>query len=205
VPRVVKRASILEAAAQVFAERGYAATAIDDVAAAAEVAKATVYSHFGDKEGLFRAMLGVEAERAAEDNLAAVERLLDVGDDLPAALRDVGRHLVDCYCDPRNRALIRLVNAELPRHPDLVELLFGRTQRRVHQALADRLLALSVAGRLHINDPSIAAEHLGSLLTGAIDGRTQFGIHPLKDADRDHIVACGIEAFLGAYGVRPAG
>lgn len=199
---VQKRQAILDAAARVFAERGYSAAGVDEVAAVATVAKATVYSHFGDKEGLLRAVLETEAERAAESNLRAVERLIDVGDDLAAALREVGRRLVDCYCDPRSQALTRLVHAEMPRHPDLVELMFGRTQRRVGQALADRMLALSVAGRLDVADPAVAAEHFGSLLTGGIEARSRYGARQLDDDERNRIVSAGVDAFLRAYAAR---
>lgn len=198
--RIEKRGAILDAAAEVFAAQGFALAGVDDIAAAAGVAKATVYSHFGDKEGLLRAVLTVEADRAAESNLAAVERLLDVGDDVEGALRDVGRRLVDCYCDPRAQALRRLVTGELARYPDLADLLFGRTPQRVHQALADRLLALSVRGRLAVDDPPTAAEHFGSLLTGSIDARSRLGSRRLPDEELDAIVDSGVRVFLRAYG-----
>jgi AcrR family transcriptional regulator len=56
------RARVLEAAAQVFAERGVADVTMDDVAAAAGVGKGTLYRRFRDKSGLAAALLG-EAEK----------------------------------------------------------------------------------------------------------------------------------------------
>ena len=49
------RADTLAAARRLFAERGYAATTIEAIAAAAEVSEATVYAGFGSKRGLLLA------------------------------------------------------------------------------------------------------------------------------------------------------
>ena len=52
-----KSAAILQGAMQEFLKNGYAATSMDKVAKSAGVSKATVYSHFGDKENLFNAVM----------------------------------------------------------------------------------------------------------------------------------------------------
>ena len=87
LPRAARRAQLLGAADAIFAERGYASTSMDDVAAAAEVSKPVLYDHFGSKEGLFAAcveLVGDELtdriDRAAggavgpEDTLRAASR-----------------------------------------------------------------------------------------------------------------------------------
>jgi len=50
-----KRARIVETAMRCFAERGYDAARIEDVAAELGIAKGSVFQHFGSKEGLFLA------------------------------------------------------------------------------------------------------------------------------------------------------
>ena len=52
-----KSAAILEGAIKEFLKNGYAATSMDKVAKTSRVSKATVYSHFGDKENLFNAVM----------------------------------------------------------------------------------------------------------------------------------------------------
>ncbi|MFM2305164.1 MAG: hypothetical protein RLZZ135_2577, partial [Cyanobacteriota bacterium] len=52
-----KAAAILAGGMQEFLAHGYAGTSMDRVATAAGVSKATVYSHFQDKEGLFVALI----------------------------------------------------------------------------------------------------------------------------------------------------
>ena len=52
-----KAAAILAGGMQEFLAHGFAGTSMDRVAAAGGVSKATVYSHFQDKEGLFVALI----------------------------------------------------------------------------------------------------------------------------------------------------
>ena len=51
------REALLDAAAQVFAERGFRVATVDDVAAAAGLTKGAVYSHFANKHELFAAAI----------------------------------------------------------------------------------------------------------------------------------------------------
>ena len=52
-----RRELILEQAKNLFAERGYAATSIDDIAAASGVTKPVVYDHFASKRDLYVALM----------------------------------------------------------------------------------------------------------------------------------------------------
>ncbi len=71
--RLARHREILEAAARVFAERGFSEARIEEVAAAADVSPGTVYNYFPTKDAL---LLGVARHRRAEipeavDTLAA--------------------------------------------------------------------------------------------------------------------------------------
>jgi AcrR family transcriptional regulator len=84
LPRAERRAAIIEAAGRLFGERGYEATRLDDVAAAAGVTKPIVYRHFDSKRGLYLALLdrhrddlagfvsSIPAEGTTEERLRAV-------------------------------------------------------------------------------------------------------------------------------------
>jgi AcrR family transcriptional regulator len=65
-----RRAAILDSALEVFAERGYHASSIDDIASAAGISKALIYEHFDSKRELQVSLL---EESAGElfDRLAA--------------------------------------------------------------------------------------------------------------------------------------
>ena len=57
LPAKERRSTILGASGPLFGDRGYEATTLDDVAAAAGVTKPIVYRHFGSKQGLYLALL----------------------------------------------------------------------------------------------------------------------------------------------------
>lgn len=70
------RRELVRAARALLAERGYAATAVRDIADEARVTKGALYHHFGDKRGIFRAVHeAVEADLAKNIvEAAAAER-----------------------------------------------------------------------------------------------------------------------------------
>lgn len=60
------RARLLDAAVEVFARRGYERATIDEIAAAAELSKGTVYWHFSSKAELFSALLEERVDRPVD-------------------------------------------------------------------------------------------------------------------------------------------
>ena len=54
--QIDKKNRIIEAAAHVFAQKGYAGAAVADIAAKAEIGKGTIYAYFDSKEDLFFAV-----------------------------------------------------------------------------------------------------------------------------------------------------
>jgi AcrR family transcriptional regulator len=68
-----RTASILRGAAAAFARTGFAATSMEDVAAASGITKLIVYRHFGSKEELYRAVLEQVSNRLVEEFVAGVE------------------------------------------------------------------------------------------------------------------------------------
>jgi len=67
--RAVTRGAVLRSANELFSGQGFAATTIDDIAAAAGVAKGAVYHHFSTKEVLFEAVFD-DTSRAVAQRLA---------------------------------------------------------------------------------------------------------------------------------------
>src|SRR5690242_1205937 len=70
-PRSAKPTAILLAALDLFTKFGYRKTSIDDIAAAAQVAKRTVYLHFENKAAVFLAIVEFLGEQVRERCTAA--------------------------------------------------------------------------------------------------------------------------------------
>jgi AcrR family transcriptional regulator len=58
-----RRQQLLDVGRELFAERGYEATSIEEIAARADVSKPVVYEHFGGKEGLYAVVVDREMQR----------------------------------------------------------------------------------------------------------------------------------------------
>ncbi len=58
-----RRQQLLDIGRALFAERGYEATSIEEIAARAKVSKPVVYEHFGGKEGLYAVVVDREMQR----------------------------------------------------------------------------------------------------------------------------------------------
>ncbi len=69
-----RRAQILQAARDCFAERGYAVTRVEEIAKAAGLSKGGLYVHFASKEAIFDALHDEEVARAGEA-LAVIQAL----------------------------------------------------------------------------------------------------------------------------------
>jgi AcrR family transcriptional regulator len=69
------RAKLIEAARKSFAEKGYAASSMDDFTAAAGLTRGALYHNFGDKKGLLQAVIDqIDAEMLARMRAAAKAR-----------------------------------------------------------------------------------------------------------------------------------
>jgi AcrR family transcriptional regulator len=90
LPADERRATITEAAGPLFARDGYAATRLDDIAAAAGVSKPILYRHFDSKKALYMALL-----RKHRDDLPTFVAEADPA--APAA--DVMRAIIDHWLD----------------------------------------------------------------------------------------------------------
>src|SRR5690606_26762252 len=101
-------AEILEAALAVFAEKGFAATRLDEVARRAGVSKGTLYLYFEGKEALFEAVV----RSAIVPRIADAETMLERHDGSAAELlAKLYRLFADVISDPKVSAIPKLVIA----------------------------------------------------------------------------------------------
>lgn len=134
-------AQLLEAAIEVFARRGYAATRIEDVARRAGVAKGTVYVYYKDKEALFQAAVRHLIGPAIEHIEHTIDGFTGSSEELVRLLLGtVYRRIVDTHAP----ALLRLLIAEGPRFPELARFYHREVLSRAMSAWS-RTLARGVA------------------------------------------------------------
>ncbi|KAF0654957.1 transcriptional regulator [Cyanobium sp. Copco_Reservoir_LC18] len=157
-----KAAAILAGAMQEFLAQGYAATSMDRVARTAGVSKATVYSHFADKESLFKALTRHMIERDFA--------LLFGGDEaeaLPAdprqAMHMLARRMLEVHhTHPEFLAFLRLLIGESDRFPALAQGFMTQIHQKSFLALTELVGACQGPRQ---GDPTLLAwVFLGSLI-----------------------------------------
>ena len=148
-----RRAELVDVALRLFAERGFRATTIADIAAATGTAHGLVYHYFRSKEELLAAIL------QRYSFLPQLRALLAVSPDRPATevLTEVAvgfSRLLD-----ERPELLRLVVSESATNPIVAEAL-GRVTDEGLVAMTDYLQARIAAGELRAHDPTVPARAL---------------------------------------------
>lgn len=191
-----KRDAILDAAAHSFFEHGFAGTAIEQVATRAGVSKVTVYNHFGDKYGLFKAAVEQECEK-----LRGFFSIKNNGGDIRARLTAIGHGMVAFLSRPEMVQFERRIAAETDGDPIIGHAFLEAGPRRMRGQFAAFLAHAHATGELIVPQPQLAAEQFASLCKGMGDLERRFGADEAKDLSAARIAAA-VEMFLAAYGPR---
>jgi AcrR family transcriptional regulator len=194
-----RRAQILDAATAVFLEHGYAGATIELIVARAGASKATIYSFFGDKEGLFTALIVERAER-----ILAGFPDVEVGKvDVPTALAAIARRYMDVAMSPDAIGLFRLILAEGPRFPDLVKRFYRVGHDRVAAGVAKALRTWARRGRISADDPDRLATQLLDVVRGDLHLRVVAGLPPDDLAEAiERNIDHGVRTFWRAVSPR---
>jgi AcrR family transcriptional regulator len=148
-----RRTQLIDAALTLFAERGFRATTIADIADATGTAHGLVYHYFGSKDELLAAVL----ER--HSFLGDLRKLLEVSRDRPAAevLTEIGVGLSEVL--GRRPELVRLVVSESRTNPIVADAL-ARVTGEGLEAMTRYLQARIQAGELRPHDTTVPAKAL---------------------------------------------
>lgn len=190
-----KRERILDAAAAVFLEDGFAAS-MDRVARLADVSKQTLYSHFESKEGLYRAM----AERLRWKMQDRIDPAKPVLDNLEA----FGRAFRAKVTAPETVAMHRQLVGQATQFPELAALHDEHGPLRSLRLLGAAIEAAMARGEIRRDDPLIAAEQFIALCQGLVRHRLMFGTATTPtEAENEAAVARAVDVFMRAYRPEP--
>lgn len=156
---VDKVEQILQGAMQEFLQNGYAGTSMDRVAVAAGVSKATVYSHFQDKEGLFKVLI----EQLANQKFNSLFDTEPMEGEPKIVLRQLGTKLLEqMNNDQEHSAFWRVLIGESGRFPKLTQICVRAMIKPMLETLTQYLAAHP---ELNITDPEATARIiLGTLV-----------------------------------------
>jgi AcrR family transcriptional regulator len=195
--REARRDQILDTTLALLEEHGYDGTSMQKVAEAARTSKETLYSWFGDKAGLFEALVTREARAMNERLTAALET---GGGNTRDVLVRFGTDVLSLLLGPRSLTINRAAIAAATSNPKLGRILAAKG-RETTRPLVERFLAAEhEAGRLRVPDPDEAFEILMGLLVRDLQVRRLFGAaSPLADLELRRRADAAVDAFLRLY------
>lgn len=171
----LRREALLAAAQAEFLENGYAGTSIEAVMQRVGGSKASLYSYFGSKEGLFGGMVAA----GCDEFLRNVAIPTAIKGDLESTLRAFGLRFFKLYTEPRRVQLMRAIIAEATRFPALALQLYENGPQRARVQLAAFFARCHAEGQLHAPDADLAAIQFITLVKGHCQFRSLFGLSPL--------------------------
>lgn len=194
-----RRAALLQAAAEVFFEQGYAATKIDAIIDRVGGSKRTIYNEFGNKEGLFLALV--------VENVDKVLSAFPIGEigtrELRETLTAFGQHLMAVYMSHTLLGIYRIAITEANRFPELVKSFYEQGPGRATSQLAGILEDARNREEIRADDCERAAGHFVGMIRGNLHLQVVLGLRPPPSGEEmQQEVVFAVEAFL--RGVLPS-
>lgn len=188
---------VLEGARAVFMADGFEGASVDDIAKAAGVSKATLYSYFPDKRLLFMEVANAECTRQSR---AAVDNI-----DMTAPPREVlgqaGRHFLRFLTSKFGQQVFRICVAESDRFPEIGRAFYKSGPERMRTEMGEYFAQAAARGELAVDDVILASDQFAELCKADIWPRLMFGvIDHVTETDIDRVVDGAVETFMARYG-----
>ena len=188
------RQRILQTAAQVFAEKGYARATTRALAAAAGVNEVTLFRHFGTKQNLFAAVIEQFGGPAVTATLQG--RLTG---DFSQDLRTIGVHLLNLLLERGNA--MRLMLCEASHFPEVKEVMV-QNPRQIRRMLASYIVQQSEQGKLRPLHPEVTAQAFAGMLFSYAIARGMLDDSIAPELGPDELVAQFVDIFVNGTVVR---
>ena len=190
-----KRQRYLEVATELFLEQGYEATGLDQLIERCGGSKLTLYSYFGDKRGLLKAVVHEVTEQLGE--ALKFETVEEEG--LKSQLMMFACNYMKFIYAPKMLKLSRLVLAQNQKEPELVSYFLDRGAHHSQSAVQAFLEQQDRLGRLHIDDAFLVCDQLLGALKGNRHIEALYTDLLLGEEEMTRYAEHAVNAFLRSY------
>ena len=198
---VPTRERILNAAFTALLERGYSGLTTREIAARAQVSKRELYAEFGNKQGIFGALVSSRAARMRQPLDGAS---IDTARAFADTLARVGVAYLTGLTDPAVVSIFRLAIAGAEESPELSRVLDDHARAPNRKALVDLMQRGRSAGWIRGEPAEVAgrffAELMGDIHVSLLLGR--IARPTAREIDKHAKIA--VDAVLQIYGTRRA-
>jgi AcrR family transcriptional regulator len=190
---------IVAAALHIFAEKGFAATRLDDIAVRAGVSKGAIYLYFATKEDIFRAVV----EHAVAPNLAGLRALAPQAETFADIARFFSRNVVVRLADSPIGGVVKMVIAEARNFPELARIWHDRLVVPALGAMTMAIAAGQARGEIRPGDPRQYAISLISPLLVGVIWRETFAPIGAEPFDLPALAEQHVETLLRGMSLEP--
>ncbi|SOD55128.1 transcriptional regulator, TetR family [Pseudoxanthomonas wuyuanensis] len=189
----IRAERFLDAATEVFIEKGYQHARLSEIVARAGGSLATLYRIFGDKEGLAHAIL----QRRMDSHIGALRGISLSGLPPEQALPEMAMRMAAIMSQPESQVVYRIVIGEGHSFPALRDWFFDHAVAASRSTLADYFQQEVDAGRLQLASPRMAAAQFYMSLFGDLVVRLASGASGLPSPEQLKAeVQASVELFL---------
>lgn len=188
---------VLEGARQVFLSDGFEGASVDDIARAAGVSKATLYSYFPDKRFLFMQVAKTECQRQADH---AIETI-DMDAPVRHVLCGIANEMVNFVTSEFGKRIFRICVGESDRFPELGREFYESGPILIRDRLVEYFGKAIARGELQIDDLTLAADQFHELCKADLFPRMVFNMTDgFTEAEKERVVNGAVEMFMARYG-----
>lgn len=196
-PRPGKHDAITRAASEMFLAEGFERASLDQIAQRAGVSKQTIYSHFADKEALFRAICAELTEKLT----IPLQQPLRKDADLRSLLLRLGEDALAMMLHPASLDLHRMIIGAAARFPELGRAAYEAGATRMIDELSALLVQRSRSGDglsrpLYPGEARVLAEQFVGMLRGLHQSRGLLGVAPVPPRQLKSYVASCVDLLL---------
>ena len=187
---------VVAGAREVFLRDGFEGASVDEIARAAGVSKATLYSYFPDKRLLFLEVASGQCRRQAQE---CVDRI-DMTRPAREVLTLVARQFLGFIYSEMGQKIFRICVAEADRFPQLGREFYRSGPMTMHRAMVDYLGHAVQRGELAIEDLELAADQFAELCKADLWPKLVFGIRQdVTEDEMARVVEGAVDMFLARY------
>lgn len=191
---------ILDAATELFVQRGYGETSIEAIAAHAGIGKLTIYRRFPDKSALFHAV----TQRLLDQWWAALVDVKESEGSLADVLTAMGRRMLSIVLSPMSIVLHRTLFAEASRLPEFCAQMYRTRQTEAEisrDPIRSVLRRFAASGALRADDIEFLDQQFIQMIIGRPLRHALLGAPPMSAAAREDHVRKSVHLFLHGAGL----
>lgn len=192
---------VVDGAREIFLRDGFEGASVDDIARAAGVSKATLYSYFPDKRLLF---MEVATRQCSEQARISIE-CIDSSRPPQEVLTLIAQQFLGFIYSDMGQRIFRICVAESDRFPLIGQEFYHSGPMILRAAVVDYLKMAVARGELQIEDYNLAADQFAELCKADLWPKLIFGIITSVTApEMNRVIDGAVTTFMARYGAAGA-